>query len=69
MSLYAMNNIDNRRAIREALAWRGMSFLEAASEIDASYTPEDIVQGRVGLWKIMAVTGASEEQMYEWGRR
>lgn len=67
MSLYAMNNIDNRRAVREALAWRGYSYLEAAAEIPGVDT-DDVVAGRVGLWKIMALTGATEEQIYEWGK-
>lgn len=67
MTLFAMNNIDVRRATREALAWRGYSLLEAAAEIGCNM--DDLEHGRVGLWKIMALTGASDEQMYNWGHR
>lgn len=65
MSLYAMNSIDNRRAIREALAWRGTSYLEAANILNTSV--EYVVKGMVGLWRIMEITGATEAQIYEWG--
>lgn len=67
MSLYTMNNIDNRRAIREALAWRGYSYLEAASEIGCRM--DDLIAGRVGLWKVMALVEADDKQMYEWGHK
>lgn len=65
--MYTMNNIDNGRCIREALAWRGYSYLEAAQEMGVSM--DDLLASRVGLWKVMALTGASDEQMYEWGKR
>lgn len=67
MSLYAMNNIDNRRAIREALAWRGTSYLEVADLLNT--TAENVVNGMVGLWRIMELTGATEEQIYNWGHK
>lgn len=65
--LYAMNNVNLARTIREALAWRGYSYLEAAAEIPGM-TPQNLVEGKCGLWKIMALTGATEKQMYNWGK-
>lgn len=62
-----MINIDNRRATREALAWRGYSYLEAAEEIGCDVN--DLVEGRVGLWKVMALVEATDKQMYEWGKK
>jgi hypothetical protein len=65
MSLYSMASINTRRAIREALAWRGYSYFEAGQEIGVP--AENVVEGHVPLWKIMALTECTEEQMYEWG--
>lgn len=65
--MYGMNNIDNRRAIREALAWRGYSYFEAACEIGCDVN--NLIEGRVGLWKVMALVEATDEQMYNWGHR
>ena len=66
MTMYSMASINNRRAIREALAWGHYSYLEAGVEL--GYPAEDVVKGLVPLWKVMALVGATDEQMYEWGR-
>lgn len=66
MTLYSMASINNRRAIREALAWRGYSYFEAAQELGT--TTEDMLAGRIALWKVMALVEATDEQMYEWGK-
>lgn len=65
--MYTMNNIDIRRATREALAWRGMSYLEAGAAL--GYDPQALVEGAVGLWKVMTLVGATDKQVYEWGHR
>lgn len=65
MTLYSMASINPRRAIAEALAHAKYSYLEAATGIGTSI--DNLIEGRVALWKVMALTGATEEQMYNWG--